>query len=37
MKPNKNALATFTVESNHGYHEMMGASEYHNMSVRSRL
>lgn len=34
MKSNTRMLAAFTVESNHGYHEMLGADEYHDMPVR---
>ena len=34
MKSKHGILVSFRVESNHGYHEMMGASEYHNMPVR---
>lgn len=34
MSTKKSLLATFCVESNHGYHEMIGASEYRNTPVR---
>ena len=33
-KTKPGCLVSFSVESNHGYHDMMGAREYHNMPVR---